>query len=287
MDLPADYFKRKFDTSWTGIKNLGFIAFDEEGNAAACYGVMPCYTVEKGKRILVAQCIDAVTHQDHRNRGLFKMLTVASHNLAKENGVSLVFSFPNENSYHGFTKSLQFEHHENYNTHTVSVTSFPLYKIATKFKFLYPLYKLYVNLVLGFYKVNLNTISNLSSITSKGDVGIERDNEFIKHREYSNTYIVKINGVLIWFTFDDGLLVGDIEQTAGSTDDDILQGLKRLCFLLGCHAYKFSASPGIYSDMLFGKVSKVAEGAPITFLDLNGLIDGKKIKYTWADSDSF
>lgn len=287
MDLPADYFKRKFDTGWTGIKNLGFIAFDEAGNAAACYGVMPCYALENGKRILIAQCIDAVTHQDHRNRGLFKMLTVASHNLAKENGVSLVYSFPNANSYHGFTKSLHFEHYENYNTHTVKTQSLPLYKIATKFMFLYPMYKKFVASALVSYAIDRSNLQSLSSVTTKGDVGVERDHSFIMHREYSKTYVIETEGAVVWFTFDDGLLIGDIEPLPGASDESILSGLAKLCKVVGAHQYKFSCSPGTYSDRLFGKVSSISQGSPICFLDLNSKLDGRKLKFTWADSDSF
>ena len=36
-----DYFQKKYDTKYTGKKNIGFFAYDKKGEPAAFYGIFP------------------------------------------------------------------------------------------------------------------------------------------------------------------------------------------------------------------------------------------------------
>ena len=97
---PKNYFARKYASEYTGISNIGFIAY-KENIAIAYYGVIPCLVQYRDKIILAAQSADTMTHPHYRYKGMFVQLSNMCFELCRANGINLVFGFPNQNSYHG------------------------------------------------------------------------------------------------------------------------------------------------------------------------------------------
>ncbi|MCI1754012.1 MAG: GNAT family N-acetyltransferase [Flavobacteriales bacterium] len=103
--LDEAYFRRKFDTTYTGHAWLGYLAFDQETNEpAAYYGVFPTLVSQNGEAFVAAQSGDTATHPSHRGKGLFRMLHDLTMELCREEGIAFIFGFPNQNSYPGFKK---------------------------------------------------------------------------------------------------------------------------------------------------------------------------------------
>ena len=126
------FLKKKYDTSCFGLKNIGFIAYSSSNETAAYYGVFPVKAQINGKEILVAQSGDTMTHPKHRGKGLFITLAKMTYELAKESGVEFIFGFPNDNSYPGFVKKLNWIHYSNINTYKIKTGALPFEKIAKK-----------------------------------------------------------------------------------------------------------------------------------------------------------
>jgi hypothetical protein len=99
------YFSKKFDTDHTGIKHVGYIAFSAIDNSpAAFYGVYPCMATIHHKKIMIAQSGDTATLEKHRKKGLFKALHDLTVETSINEGIQLIYGFPNPNSHPGFTK---------------------------------------------------------------------------------------------------------------------------------------------------------------------------------------
>ena len=77
MDVNTDYFK------WKYLKNpagnfVGFVAVETKtGEVAAFYGMIPERYIIEGEKKTIYQACDAMTHSDHRRRGLFEKLVVS------------------------------------------------------------------------------------------------------------------------------------------------------------------------------------------------------------------
>src|SRR5262245_14588136 len=66
--VAADFFLRKYDTAYTGVEWVGFIAYDGDEGPVAYYGVIPCFIQSKSRIILAAQSADTMTHPLHRRK---------------------------------------------------------------------------------------------------------------------------------------------------------------------------------------------------------------------------
>ena len=101
--------KEKYNTSDFGLKNIGFLAIDNNNDNGAYYGVFPMRMTINNKDYLVAQSGDTMTAPEHRGKGLFIELAKKTYDLAKEKNIQFVFGFPNKNSFPGFQKKLEWK----------------------------------------------------------------------------------------------------------------------------------------------------------------------------------
>jgi hypothetical protein len=279
-----EFFARKMDTSYTGVKHLGFIALDEAGNAAAFYGVYPQWVEYQGKRYLAAQSGDTMTHPQHGGKGLFTKLAQLTYELAKNEGIQFVFGFPNKNSYPGFVRKLNWTDGGKMVNHTMKVTALPIAGLVKKIGWLLPFYMAYQKLVLAFYPKGQPFASSVKA----ENVGIvERDSSYIRYKMFNDTVIVNISNTNVWLKVDGALLIGDIDWGQNNNVEKLLQRLKMLAFLLGCNKVIFPVSPGCkWDDQLQGKL-EVTDGIYAGYLDLQSGLPLERFKYVLADFDTF
>lgn len=285
MNLSLDYLRKKFDTSWCGVKNIGYIAVDSNGIAVAYYGIFPCFIKHNGNILLAAQSGDTMTHSQHRGKGLFVTLAKMTYQLAKENGVQIVFGFPNKNSYPGFVNKLNWVHKEDMHLYKIKVTTLPLAKLAHVFKKFSPLYLGFVKLFLLKNK-SIRTYFNNPNI-SESFGGIVRDENYFNYKTYYKKYFLEILGVSVWIKIEGYLIIGDIEKTDEEKFNKVLKKIKQLSFWIGASEILFQASPNSYLDNLLSKKYSYQKGVPIGYVSFNSNIDGSKLKFTAADFDTF
>src|SRR5580658_3901497 len=71
-----NHFTRKYDTAYTGVAYVGFMAYHSDGEPLAYYGVLPCFMQYKGTTVLAAQSADTMTNPKYRYKGLFVELSL-------------------------------------------------------------------------------------------------------------------------------------------------------------------------------------------------------------------
>ncbi|MBN1163170.1 MAG: GNAT family N-acetyltransferase [Candidatus Krumholzibacteriota bacterium] len=81
---------------------------DHQGTLAGQYATIPVRIQVRDKKIKGALSLDTMTRGDFRKQGIFVALARAVYQQLRSNGVRLVYGFPNDNSYPGFIKHLDF-----------------------------------------------------------------------------------------------------------------------------------------------------------------------------------
>jgi hypothetical protein len=279
------FFKEKFDTSFTGLIHIGYLAYSKHDKMpAAFYGVFPCFVEFKSKKLLAAQSGDTMTHANHRGKGLFTILAKKTYELAKENHVEFIFGFPNQNSYPGFIKKLDWTHTQNIRSYIFKVTTLPLAKAAKKFG-LTSVYGIYARLILRQFVSKKKYIPN--SLIDSEHGGVLHDQAFFQYKAFLKNFILEIEDIAMWVKLDGKLWIGDVERTDAEHFRKILGRLQCLCIYLGCTEIVFNTSPGSYWDNLLSKENTFTQGLPIGYLNFNPKIDVNTIYFTGADFDTF
>lgn len=285
VDFPSDYFQKKFATTWCGIKNTGYIALDESGRAVGYYGMYPCIIHDQGQDFLSAQVGDTMTHSKHRGKGLFKILATKTYALGKELGVKFVYGFPNEEAYPGVVTKLNWTQKEFMNLYKIKIPSIPLAKLAFKFKFLDLLYFRFIKFFLR------NKLSNKASFKNSNidaiNGGLLRNDAYFNYKKGANKFLIEIFGVCVWIKVDGFLFVGDIERADETSYDKSIQKLMAIAKWIGVTEIIFQASPGSFMDKMLMQNYPPHQGARIGYLSFDDKIDGRNLKFTIADFDTF
>lgn len=281
---PAGYFVKKYDTAYTGVKYTGFIAYDEQHQPAAYYGVVPCIIKYDGKLVLAAQSVDTMTHPAHRLRGLFVQLAKLTFKLCTQEGIKIIFGFPNQNSMKGFV-DLDWETSEIMELYLIPVETIPIENIAEHTPLLGRLYKEYQHQVLKKYLLPQKGIEN--SVLNDGFAGVNRDEQYFDHKDYHETQVLRIGKALLWVKIkNNAFIIGDI-SCADKDFDGIIQKVHKLASVLGLNQVQFQTSPDTKASGLFSKRYHFIPSFPIMFKSLSRSIKPDKIKFTFADIDTF
>ena len=281
--ISPEFITQKFNTCFTNFSNIGFIAYCSNNQAIAFYGVLPCYANINGKKMLVAQSGDTMTHPKHRRSKLFVQLAEQTFKYCEENGFNAIFGFPNIYSFAGFIKKLKWKHFDDYHSFSDRVLCFPWIRIKKWFPFLKNLH----------LKVQKNVLSKLqdvdffnNSIDNKHP-HIIHDKEFIDYKKFQNSYIKKIGDASIWFkTSEIYLMVGDISTLKNFKKTH--NSLKKIAFILGIPhiRYQISSQTDLFKTCSENKLVK-GNTYPIAGIALNKKFPLDKMKFTLADFDTF
>jgi hypothetical protein len=275
-NAPGNYFAKKYDTVFTGVQHIGYLAY-KEAIPIAFYGVIPCFIQYENNVILAAQSADTMTHPEHRYKNLFFDLSNMCFELCKQNGIFLIYGFPNQNSYHGAIKlGWQMSEIMDCFTMHVHLNMFEkaLSKIDKKRRFK----------VLKKYSTNEIGLKN--SVIRDGFSGVLRDKNFLKYKTYSNTNVLQIANSKVWISAKNSLSLGDIE-TDENNFDGMIEAIKNLAKKLGISTIYFHACKETLLHKMFSKKFESIQSFPVLFQNFNDSIDIKKIKFTFADIDIF
>ncbi|MDR3711705.1 MAG: GNAT family N-acetyltransferase [Puia sp.] len=284
ISSPQDYFTKKYDTAYTGVSWLGYLAYNGLGIAVAYYGVIPCFMEYRAQVVLAAQSGDTMTHPGYRYKGMFVELSRITFALCRENGVKFLFGFPNQHSYHGAIR-LGWIPTETMRCFLLPVRSFPWYGLSNRFGgWLKDIYRSYAEWVLRKYALPLRGIPNLAK--NEGYGGLSRDERYFDYKRYGKSSVIGIDGSRAWIAIKTGLVIGDLvveEQHFDST----LRSLKKIAAKLGLRQVSFHTSPGTFLHGLFAARYPSIASFPVLFQDLGTTIPFDRLKFTFADIDIF
>lgn len=279
------YYRNKLATDYLGVSHLAYVAYTKTGEPAAFYGVY-AYKIEyKGELYLACQSGDTMTHPKHTGKGLFTILAKLTYVLAQEQGVKFVFGFPNDNSYHGFTKKLEWIHKENMQNYTLRVSTLPLAAAVKKLPALAPLYSLYSSFVLGLFRSKEHVQPN--SVMGYKWGGVYRSSDYTKYKSFNHNYIVDLGIRTAWVKTDGALLIGDISQPEKKDVPNVVNRLKRLAFWLGCNKVLFAVGKETAWDLILKGEMEWSEGIYVGYRDFSSGLPLENIKYMMADYDTF
>jgi hypothetical protein len=278
-------FINKYDTAYTNVIYTGFIAYNEALQPIAYYGVIPCFLWCDGKVILAAQSADTMTHPDYRNRGLFVELANLTYELCRAEGIKIIFGFPNQNSLPGFINKLGWQVMETMDCFIIPVKAVPLEKLSVKIPLLKVLYKRYIKLLFEKYYITGKGIS--ITVTHEGFDGVFRDGNYLQHKTYSATQVIKVDGATLWIKINNGLMIGDITGITFDNFDEVMAKLTKLAQQAGLTQIQFHTSQGTNLHALFSSRYKAIPSFPVIFKQLGEEISTEKIKFTFADIDIF
>ena len=274
----------KYDTEYVGVSYIGYIAYTVNGDPAAYYGVFPMKMEINGRICLISQSGDTMTHPSHQGKGLFVNLAKHTYELCISMGILAVFGFPSASSYPGFTKKLDWIHHENILKFTLWTPTFPLGELSRYFHFIRSIHQRWAKLVLGL--ISSQTIFPGSVLTHQQN-GVNRSKDFFEYKlrnpsvvnlQWKQTnFIVKIS------TF---LGVGDI-QFPNERFEESLRILKIFAFFAGLNRIVFYVSPDSYLAKKLQTKTKGVSGLAIGYRNFSPSIDLKDVSYTYVDFDTF
>jgi hypothetical protein len=286
IDLQLDVLKKKQNTHNFGDSYLGFIAYYLDENPVAFYGVYPCQIEFKGKLFLAAQSGDTMTHSKHTGNGLFTQLALKTYEYCKENGIHLVFGFPNGNSFPGFVKKLGWSHFDELTPYLIRVKCIPWIRLKNTFKFQQAMHD-------KWCRYNLKKITNgtpfKSSCLLTETAVVDHSIEFFEYKTYSENYLIHLNGINVWVKFDDTFLfIGDMEKCDDQSFLETIKKLKKLAFILGLPHLRFHASSNTWAQSMFQKYGYAMElKYPVIGINFTNKVPLGKLKFTGADNDTF
>lgn len=285
-EVDRSYIFSKQDTSAFGPSFVGYIAYAEDGEPAAFYGVFPCLLLLDNVRYLGAQSGDTMTHSSHRGKGLFTQLALKTYEYCRENGVHLVFGFPNENSYPGFTRNLSWEHFDDFQIYRIRVYTLAWMRLKKTLKLSPAIHQAWSRFVVGLYAKG-KPFAN--SVIEPGVGGIEHSADFFRYKTYEEKYLVKIAGVNIWLKAgEEYLLLGDIERCDDHTFGRVIAGLKKMARLMGIPYLRYQCSRGSFHEAGFKRHGVLFNKTyPIGGVNFTNVVPLNQFKFTMSDNDSF
>ncbi len=285
LDLPHSFIEGKFRCNANGKDTFAFIAIAADGTTAAYYNVLPYIISYKEKEMLTVQSCVAMTHSEHRGKGLFPLLGKAVHDLARDEGARFIFGFPNPQSYHGLVNKMNFTHADTMKSYRFKVSTLPLGRLLKKIKM--------QDMYLAFAKSRLHKIEAASqpfvnSVIDTETGGVIRSQNFINYKKYSGCVVTEVEEKKVWLKVDNVINIGDMERADEKTFLQIISKIKSLCVPLGITDIVFNVAPGTYYDSMMAKLNvPFKETLPVLYWEFDSGIDLKKIRFTGADYDTF
>jgi Acetyltransferase (GNAT) domain len=278
--------KKRFDTIDLGCEHIGFIAIHiNTGQPAAYYGVYPVKFSLNNQIILAAQSGDTMTHSQHRLKGLFVLLAKLTFNECSKKNIYIVFGFPNENSFPGFIKKLQWKQIDSIVRLDLKhkIKTIPLSKIYRRTSFLKKIYSYYSNFILR-NKIT-NPPASFFNTYPCNYAKVYRDEKYLGYKKTPEKFFIKIDNQVIWIKLIDVLWVGDFSDYQ-SMNISIINKLKRLAFLLGYNTISFHINESVQRPD-FLKDFKKYNAEPSCILYLKDSIKPENFLFTAADFDTW
>lgn len=98
----VEQIQNKFSALTDDAGCIGYLAYSEQNEVAAFYGVFPKPIRFGLSSVIGAQSGSTMTHPSHRNQGLFKKLARLTYDESKIRKVDFVYGIPNQYSFKGF-----------------------------------------------------------------------------------------------------------------------------------------------------------------------------------------
>ncbi len=288
-DFNLEWLKKKYACKFGGVEGFSCVAFTEEGQAAASFGVLP-WPIRFGDRTeIAAQAVDAATHHEHRRRGLFTRLAEMARELCDSAGISFLFAFPHrqEDSYPGFIRKLGYTHLDDLDLieYRLPVRTFWMERVARRVGPLHRLYGGHLQRTLNAYVPSDPFLEN--SLLSEGFAATHRDRAFHSYKSLLGNRVLAVDGGRVWLKVRRGFMVGDLEASSEAEMEKTIRVLERLAVRLGIHQILFQSSKGTRFSRFFADRFQSFPCLTVVYRNLRSQIPAERLRFTFGDLDNF
>lgn len=278
--ITEEELHRIFDTRIFGKYTIGFLAISEQGEIAAYYGVFPILGVKNGASVLVAQSGSTMTHPNHQKKGLFVTLAKLTFEAACEEGIQFIYGFPNENSFPGFKKKLNWKFQDSLQKVVLKTGTVPFCELASKNRLIKSIYRSLVK-----WRISKLKISPLDS--SFINTSIIHSNKFLDYKlRNPDVYLINFGGVDFLVKSSPHLLIGDIRFKKTLTPAEFEFVLIQLgkIFMASKVILQYTKNHWISS---FLESSSLVDSLPVGFLYFGKEAEEEIMEFNYSDLDTF
>lgn len=281
-----EYYRKYYNDH--KFRTIGYFAIDSNGKTGGFYGVFKDNLTYQNKSYMVAQSGDTMTHPAHQKKGLFLMLAKATYNKCIEDGIALIFGFPNKQSYHGFSTKLDWTFNGNMRRWTFTVNSFPWCELTSRNRQLKNAYRKYAEHKIRQYKLNPTRII-ADQFNTSFEVGmIEKNLAFFNFKlDNPSVQLIQFRDFTLLVKFDNHLIIGDIGYKNELNATELMSCITQLGELIGCRKVVISLSLNHWANSIIENYQTSEDGLPVGFLNFNTDIDPSKIAFSYSDFDTF
>ena len=273
---------KKYDTGYTGIKHVTFLAYDGK-KPIAFYGALPQRMNYNGESILAVHTCDSLTLPSYQRQGLHKMLALKAYDLMRKEGVRFVYAFHSENTFYS-CKKLDWELAYSMRGFAVKAGNFPVAKAVRKFRPLVTLYDNYVRFVLRPFQVASDQFENSNASESLCQ---DYSAAFFDYKSYTNNLVIELGNVKFWLNITSRISVGDVTF---ETESDLLKGIEKLRKLtskLGLNEILFQTTPGSKLEKMLSKHFPSFESWRVGYYLLDEALEIDQLRVNYGDLDTF
>jgi len=285
IEIALASFNKKYNTKTLGTDAINYVAIDNSTrDVVSHFAALPVLALIHGEEVKAAQSSDALTHENHQKKGLFKLLAEHVHKESQEKGISLLFSQPNNASLHAFINSFQFEYVDNIIRWDMKLRlkTAPLAKI-----FIYAgfqrAYLRYCAVVLKKYRIA--PPKDLTNTLNTTDARIIRNEAYISYKAAEDKFFIRIEDAVFWIKLTDILWIGEIKNYE-TVNLSVLRKIRRLAFRLGYNTISFHLNEKV-SKPKFLNAFKYYKSEPSTIYYFDKKYRGTNLILTGADFDTW
>ncbi|MFN8396095.1 MAG: GNAT family N-acetyltransferase [Bacteroidia bacterium] len=279
----------KYNTNALGLDFVGIVAYSEQYEPAAYYGVFPMQFLLGEKPVLAAQSGDTMTSPFHRMKGLFVESAHRTYAIAARSGIHFVFGFPNENSYPGFKSKLNWEFTGNMQNFKLKLRVLPLAAVSKRFgkwvnRICFPL----LLRRLRKYSLSIDDLDPKAIQTNRNSA-VFRDKHFLEYKKKNGAEFVKVDDFEMFVKIDGALLIGDVIPFTAERFGQFLKAVATVARQAFCHRVIFSLSQQHWLYSYFVENGHCPlESLPIGFVPFLGFkADWSEITFGRLDYDTF
>ncbi len=289
-----DRLAAKFATHAFGAEFVGYLAYPPSADGtiapgtvpAAYYGVFPVAVRFGDHVVLAAQSGDTMTHPDHRGKGLFIDLAKRTYATAREEGVQFVFGFPNENSYPGFSRKLEWKFPYKMRAFNCLVPTIPVGFALRRLGRAPREFGAFARVLLGLFFERVEPTDALWD-SSGSTAGVVRDARMWAYKKMG-TLFVRRGDVGLALKFDGDLSIGEIVGNPTAAEMvAIMRRLSIVAILIGAVRIKSYFSPGSRLERALAPFGRCTESLWFGFVTFVGMQDPSTLELAYLDYDTF
>ena len=282
LSFSEKYLKRKYNNFYLKtFKQYSYGCF-ENGQLISHCGLIPMEYIFKKKKYYLGQICDSITHQDHKRKGHYSKVVKHIEQKSQELGLDGLIVFSNEKSSKIMNTKKNWAFLNTFRYYEIKIKTFPLLKIVHKMKLNF--FYMFLTGIICRLSNPKNTQCNSNSSNS---IYCNYSQKFINYKTYNRNFRIKLLNSHIWFKFEDGIIIGDIESVNEKNLQPILNKLRIFCVFMGISKIKFISYPGTELDNSLGKIIKFSKERIDVYINLFTEIQVSKIKLNFSESNTF